>query len=229
VGDAGHRLLHRRPDRRTCQRHADDIAARTEARAQHTVEEIRTLAQAAAEAPRAASQLMVELRQQLSDSLARDNAVLDERRRLMATLDRVLADVHQTANDQRAAIDARVASSTEVLAQAGTRVVDLVDAQAGRTAEVAAQLTGSAVEVASLGEAFGAAVEQFSASNERLGAHLQRVEEALGRSLSRSDEQLAYYVAQAREVIDLSITSQRQIVEDLERLARQRATAGSEA
>jgi hypothetical protein len=36
--------------------------------------------------------------------------------------------------------------------------------------------------------------------------------------MSRSDEQLAYYVAQAREVIDLSISSQQGIVEDLRRL-----------
>jgi hypothetical protein len=36
--------------------------------------------------------------------------------------------------------------------------------------------------------------------------------------MARSDEQLAYYVAQAREVIDLSITSQQSIVEDLRQL-----------
>ena len=47
--------------------------------------------------------------------------------------------------------------------------------------------------------------------------------------MARSDEQLAYYVAQAREVIDLSILSQKQIVEDLQQLAAGRALAGSEA
>jgi hypothetical protein len=36
--------------------------------------------------------------------------------------------------------------------------------------------------------------------------------------MQRSDEQLAYYVAQAREVIDLSISSQQGIVDDLRRL-----------
>ena len=36
--------------------------------------------------------------------------------------------------------------------------------------------------------------------------------------MARSDEQLAYYVAQAREVIDLSISAQQGIVEDLRRL-----------
>ena len=47
---------------------------------------------------------------------------------------------------------------------------------------------------------------------------LQRVEGAIGQSLARSDEQLAYYVAQAREVIDLSISAQQGIIEDLRRL-----------
>jgi hypothetical protein len=96
-------------------------------------------------------------------------------------------------------------------------------------AGVAARITGSAVEVASLGEAFGAGVQLFSQSNDKLAAHLQRVEGALSKSIARSDEQLEYYVAQAREVIDLSIMSQKQIVEDLQRIASQRATEGSEA
>ncbi len=60
-------------------------------------------------------------------------------------------------------------------------------------------------------------------------AHLQRLEAALDKSLARSDEQLAYYVAQAREVIDLSVLSQKQILEDMQRLADQRAPIGAEA
>ena len=57
---------------------------------------------------------------------------------------------------------------------------------------------------------------------------LQRIEAALDKSLARSDEQLAYYVAQAREVIDLSMMSQKQIVEDLQHIAGQRV-AGARA
>jgi hypothetical protein len=73
-------------------------------------------------------------------------------------------------------------------------------------------------------------VQLFSQSNDKLGAQLQRIEGALGRSIARSDEQLAYYVAQAREVIDLSMLSQKQIVEDLQQIASpRRALAGSEA
>jgi len=87
--------------------------------------------------------------------------------------------------------------------------------------------TTSAVEVASLGDAFGLAVQSFGQSNDMLMTQLQRIEAALDKSLARSDEQLAYYVAQAREVIDLSMMSQKQIVEDLQQLADQRASAGA--
>jgi hypothetical protein len=44
------------------------------------------------------------------------------------------------------------------------------------------------------------------------------VEASLERSTARSDEQLAYYVAQAREVIDLSISSQNDLLENLRTL-----------
>mgnify|MGYP003514343888 CR=1 FL=1 len=63
---------------------------------------------------------------------------------------------------------------------------------------------------------------------EKLMESLQRIEDTLGRSMARSDEQLAYYVAQAREVIDLSLASQKQIVDDLQRMAGRRAAMGSE-
>ena len=102
-------------------------------------------------------------------------------------------------------------------AQAG-RFELTVDAQAGRAEAMAVQVTGSAVELSSLGEALQVAVGRFSEANEKLIDGLRRVEDAVGASMARSDEQLAYYVSQAREVIDLSLTSQRAIVEDLRRL-----------
>jgi alpha-glucosidase (family GH31 glycosyl hydrolase) len=58
---------------------------------------------------------------------------------------------------------------------------------------------------------------------------LQRIEDSLNKSVARSDEQLAYYVAQAREVIDLSILSQKQIVEDLQQLSGKPALVAGEA
>jgi hypothetical protein len=217
---------------------ASDISAQSEAHARSTIAEIGQLMQAASEAPRAAAEVIAELRQKLSDSMARDNAMLDERSRILGTLQTLLDAVNHASTEQRSAIDALVATSADLLDRVGSRFTDKVDAETGKMADVAAQITGSAVEVASLGEAFGFAVKLFTESNDKMSAHLQRIEGALGKSIARSDEQLAYYVAQAREVIDLSISSQKQIVEDLQQLAVQRdqrdqrdhrATAGSEA
>jgi hypothetical protein len=203
----------------TMERTARDITSRAESQATATTTEIARLLQAAAEAPRAAAEVIVELRQKLSDSMARDNTLLDERARILGTLGSLLDTVQQAATEQRGAIDALVGSSAALLDRVGTRFSEQVDAQTDKLAAVAAQVTGSAVEVASLGDAFGLAVELFGQSNDKLVAQLQRIDGALGKSLARSDDQLAYYVAQAREVIDLSLLSQKQIIEDLQRLA----------
>jgi hypothetical protein len=47
--------------------------------------------------------------------------------------------------------------------------------------------------------------------------------------MARSDEQLGYYVAQAREVVELSVMSQKQILENLQELAQTRSQPGSAA
>ena len=209
---------------------AGEMSSQNETHAKRTVSEIAQLLQAAAEAPRAAADVVSELRQKLSDSMARDNAMLEERNRLLETLGTLLDAVNHASTEQRSAVDALVAASAEAMERAGSRFAEQVETQTGKMAEVAAQVTGSAVEVASLGETFGFAVQRFGESNDKLVAHLQRVEGALGKSMARSDEQLAYYVAQAREVIDLSIMSQKQIVEDLQQIAsRQPAAVASEA
>lgn len=208
---------------------ARDISAQTHAHASSTIAEIGQLVQAASEAPKAAAEVVAELRQKLSDSMVRDTAMLEERSRLLATLETLLDAVNHASTEQRSAVDALVATSADLLDRVGTRFTDKVELETGKLGAIAAQVTGSAVEVASLGEAFGAAVQLFGESNTTLVAHLQRIEAALDKSLARSDEQLAYYVAQAREVIDLSMMSQKQIVEDLQQLAGKRASAGVEA
>ena len=211
---------------------ARDMSAQTEAHAKNTVAEIAQLLQAAAEAPRAAAEVVTELRQKLADSMTRDNAMLEERSRILETLATLLDAVNHASTEQRTAIDTLVSASADLLERVGSRFTEKADAESEKMAAVAAQITGSAVEVASLGEAFGLAVQLFSQSNDKLVGHLQRIEGALGKSITRSDEQLAYYVAQAREVIDLSIMSQKQIVEDMQQIAsrqQQQAPVDSEA
>ena len=207
----------------------DAAGTQAQTQARHTVAELARLVQAASEAPRAAASLVAELRNSLSHSLARDNALLEERGRIMDALNGLVDAVQHTATSQKAAIDKMLSATADRLDQAGLRFTQQADAASTRLDAVAVQLTGSAVEVACLGESFGTAVGLFNQSSGQVVAQLQRVEEALARSSTRSDEQLAYYVAQAREVIDLSLLSQKQIVCDLQRLARQQAAAGSEA
>ncbi|MHA6848212.1 DUF802 domain-containing protein [Ralstonia syzygii] len=213
----------------TLARTAHDISARTQAHASETINEISRLVQAASEAPRAAAEVIAELRQKLADSMVRDTEMLEERGRLLATLETLLDAVNHASTEQRSAVDGLISTSADLLDRVGTRFADKVEAEGERLGTAAAQVTGSAVEVASLGEAFGAAVRLFGESNDQMVAHLQRLESALDKSLSRSDEQLAYYVAQAREVIDLSVLSQKQILEDMQRLAGQRTPIGAEA
>ncbi|VWB19716.1 chemotaxis protein [Burkholderia pseudomultivorans] len=211
----------------TLARTANDITAQAQAHASDTINEIARLVQAASEAPKAAADVVAELRQRLSDSLAHDTAMLEERSRLLATLETLLGAVNHASTEQRGAIDALVSTSADLLDRIGARFNDTVEAQAHRLDSATAQVTAGAVEVASLGDAFGMAVQAFGESNDKLLAHLQRIEAALEKSLARSDEQLEYYVAQAREVIDLSMMSQKQIVEDLQQLAGRRASVGA--
>lgn len=208
---------------------AQDISSQSREHATRTVAEIGQLLEAAAQAPRAAADVVAELRQKLVDSMERDNAMLEERSRLLATVETLLDAVNHASSEQREAIDALVASSADLLERVGARFADSIESGAGRLEAASAQATASAADVASLGEAFGAAAQVFGASNDRLAEQLGRIETALDRSLARSDEQLAYYVAQAREVVDLSVLSQKQILEDLQRLAQQPEPAGAEA
>ncbi|KVC74142.1 chemotaxis protein [Burkholderia ubonensis] len=211
----------------TLARTANDITAQAQAHASDTIAEISRLVQAASEAPKAAAEVVAELRQRLSDSMVRDTAMLDERSRLLATLETLLDAVNHASTEQRGAVDALVRTSADLLDRVGARFNDTVDAETRKLDAVAAQVTAGAVEVASLGDAFGMAVQVFGESNDKLLTHLQRIEAALEKSLARSDEQLEYYVAQAREVIDLSMMSQKQIVEDLQQLAGRRASVGA--
>jgi hypothetical protein len=208
---------------------ASDVSARTEAHANATIAQIEGLVLTASEAPKAAAEVIGELRQQLSDSMVRDTAMLDERARLLSTLDTLLDAVNLASTEQRAAVDALVTGSADLLERVGAQFTHTLETETAKLDDMAAHVTGSAVEVASLSDAFGAAVQAFGASNETLVAQLQRIEAALDKSLARSDDQLAYYVAQAREVIDLSMMSQKQIVEDLQQLAEQRGVSGARA
>ena len=177
---------------------------------------ISRLIETASEAPKAAAEVIGQLRQEISVSVARDNALLEERTRILGTLSTLLDDIHHASSEQRGVIDALVTSSQDVLSRASDAFQSHVAAETGKLGDIAAQVTASAVDVASLGETLAFAVRSSNETHEKLIANLQRIEAAIGQSMARSDEQLAYYVAQAREIIDLSIGSQKDVLEALQ-------------
>jgi hypothetical protein len=189
---------------------------------------IRRLIDTAAEAPRAAAEVIGQLRNEISNSVARDNALLEERGRIMETLSSLLDAINHASVEQRSAIDSLVASSAVALNQAGSQFSNQVDAEAAKLSDIAAHVTSSAVEVSSLSETFRFAIGSFNDANEKLIANLQRIEGAMDKSMARSDDQLAYYVAQAREIIDLSLMSQKEVLEELRRLPGKQAALADE-
>ncbi|MDE2076817.1 MAG: hypothetical protein KGI91_07065 [Burkholderiales bacterium] len=182
------------------------------------------LLQTATEVPQAAAEVIGQLRQEMTRLTERDNLALEERTSMMETLRALMQSIQQAADEQRASVSTLVASASSVMEQAAHRFSEALGGQTDKVDDVAAHVSASAVELASLGEAFGQGVRQFQATNEKLIDSLQRIDGAIQQSLSRSDEQLAYYVAQAREVIDLSIASQQGILEDLRHLHAKQAT-----
>ncbi|VCU69625.1 hypothetical protein PIGHUM_01688 [Pigmentiphaga humi] len=213
----------------TLERTAGTISARAEAHARGTLGEIERLLQAAAEAPRAAAQAIAALQEKLSDSVERDNTMLQERGHLLETLAALLDTVTQASTEQRAAVDALVAASADMLERVGGSFAERVGSETGKLETAAAQVSGGAAEVASLGEALGHAVALFGESSGKLVEHLVRIEGALDKAMARSDEQLAFYVEQAREVIDLSMMSHKQIAEALHDLEARRAAVDDAA
>lgn len=199
------------------------------AHAAETIAEVSTLVQAAAEGPRAAAETIAGLRQSLTESMKRDGAMLEERTRMLKTLDTLLTAVNRATGEQREAIDALVTTSSDLLERVGARFDERIDAGNARIEQAGARLESGAEGVATLGQSLQGAVQAFGESSAGLVERLQAIEGALDRSLARSDEQLAYYVAQAREVVDLSVLAQRQIIENLQQLAGHAEPAGAGA
>ena len=183
------------------------------------------LIETASEAPRAAAEVIGQLRQEVSAGILRDQAVLAERERIMQSLVGLLDRLQDASEEQRAFLQEAVGSTREALLASSEAFGQQLQAQHQRLADSSAQVQASALEIGSLGEALQVAVQGFGDSSQALGLHLQRLEDALGQSLSRSDDQLAYYVAQAREIIDMSLQSQKDVLEALQQRAAQGAAA----
>ncbi|MCP3852555.1 MAG: DUF802 domain-containing protein [Gammaproteobacteria bacterium] len=176
------------------------------------------LIELASETPRAAAEVIGQLRQEISNNIEKDNNLLDERRILIEKLDTASTSFSQSSTEQLASIEQLVNSSAGVLQGISEQFNSNVTNEISKVSEVANNFAVSAVEISSLGEAFSLAVNLFNDSNNKLMGSLNQIETSLEQSTTRSDEQLAYYVAQAREVIDYSVLNQKEIFDEIRKL-----------
>ncbi len=178
------------------------------------------LIETASETPKAAAEVIRQLRQEMTRSSERDNELLEERQRIMTDLDALLSKQRDAASAHNQAIQTLIDTASQSLTEVSQTFSSQVNEQGQRLNAVADDIRGSAHEVASLSDAFGVAVQHFSDSSGKLLDALSQIETALETSATRNDEQLAYYVEQAREVIELSMSSQREVIDALATLRR---------
>jgi hypothetical protein len=178
------------------------------------------LIETAAETPKAAAEVIGKLREEITNSLTRDNQLLEERQSLMQELAGLSTALQKTTESQRASVAEFLSASTGMLQSASEEFREKLTGEASRLTDMTANVAGSAAEMASLGDSFGLAVQLFSESNRDLVENLSRIEQSMEKSTERSDEQMSYYVAQAREIIDQSMLSQREIIDELRRLGQ---------
>lgn len=190
----------------TVTRHLSELGASLEA-------PMTRLIETASETPKAAAEVIARLQQEMTRNSERENELLEERQRLVQELDSLLESQRGNADSQRQAVDALISGAGDTLTGIGERFNTLIQAQSQQLGTLGQELTGSSQEVAALSEAFLQAVELFSTSNRQLQKSLAKNQQALDSASTRHDEQLAYYVAQAREVIDLSLSSQKEVID----------------
>ena len=183
------------------------------------------LIKTASETPKAAAEVISQLRAELANTTERDNQLLEEREHIFAQLHKVSDALQQSSSQQSENLQQLTNTSAETLNSISTRFSEQMLQESTRLSGAVDHFTSSATELASLGDAFGIAVEQFSQSNHEINTTLATIEASLHNNTERSDEQMAYYVAQAREIIDHTILSQQEVIEQLRQLGRNASTS----
>jgi hypothetical protein len=179
-------------------------------------EPMTRLIETASETPRAAAEVISKLREEVSNNIERDNSFLDERRRIMTDLDQLSNSLSASSGEQRTAVEQLVVSSTKLLGDISAKFDAHIGVEVSKLSDIAADFSGSALDIASMGDGFKLAVTLFNDSNSQLIENLNRIEVALGESSTRNNEQLGYYVAQAREIIDHSVMSQKVLFDEFQ-------------
>lgn len=178
-------------------------------------EPMTRLIEAVSETPKAAAEVIGQLRDEMSNTLERDNELLAERAQLMDQLDTLSTTLAINSGEQQQSIENFITGSSKTLTEIGEQFGTHLASESEKMSVMADSFTSSGIELASWAEAFQSAVHHFSESNVQLMESLSRIEQSLSASNERSDEQLAYYVAQAREIIDHNVLSHQKIISAL--------------
>ncbi len=181
---------------------------------------VTRLIHTASEVPHAAAEIIGQLRQDHTKRIGLENRLLEERKHIMEVLEKLSDSLTLAATEQPKTIAQLVDSSKRMLEQAVCQFSGHAVSELSKISEIAESFAASAVEMASSGDALGAAVNLLAKSNENLIENLLQIEQAYEKASSRSQEQLGFCVAQAREIIDQSMLSQKEIFEELRLLRR---------
>lgn len=172
----------------------------------------------ASETPKAATEVIGQLRQELTNNVERDKTLLEERQQLIEQLDSISQANAASARQQHETMNQLIQDSSALLAQVGADFNQHISTELAKLGSVTEHFEASALNMESLGEAFATAVAQYSQSNEQLVQQLNRIEQSMDAAGNRSDQQMSYYVAQAREIIDQSLLSQRELFDEMRQI-----------
>ncbi len=184
-----------------------------------TLEEpLAQLITTASETPKAAAEVIGQLRQEITSNVERDKTLLQERQQLIEQLDSISQANAASSQQQHETMNQLIQDSSALLAQAGADFNHHIGTELAKLGSVTEHFEASALNMESLGEAFATAVAQYSQSNEQLVQQLNRIEQSMDAAGNRSDQQMSYYVAQAREIIDQSLLSQRELFDEMRQI-----------
>lgn len=184
-----------------------------------TLEEpLAQLITTANETPKAATEVIGELRQEITSNVERDKNLLEERAHLIEQLNSMSQAFEAGTQQQHESMNQLIQSSSAALSQAGSEFSQHISSELEKLGSVTEHFEASAINMESLGEAFATAVAQYSQSNEQLVQQLNRIEQSMDAAGNRSDQQMSYYVAQAREIIDQSLLSQKELFDELRQM-----------
>ena len=195
-------------------------AALTQALTENAKLTADTLGPVVASSMAALDSAVAQVRDEATAALQRDQTLLASQHELVAELGSVTRSLADDSAQYRSTLERFSEHTSGLLQSTAAGFASSVEQGADRLAEVSEQFATGAIELATLGDALGGAVEQFDAVSAHLSSTLQGVAQGMQEAAGRSDEQLAYYVAQAREVIDHSALAQQKLLDQLREISR---------